>query len=167
MNNSVRFSIGCLGVLIVAFVVVMYFAFGRTSTVGPNEDSAKVRIEQWMRQTFPEGGRELAKLGRVCSFEGEKARYRIVEVREISAPASTPAERFLLLVKPDETVASHWTLPAFIETKKKEAQAESTPERKAWREKRLEALLKELGASAEKATGTINVSPAPSTGAER
>lgn len=146
MNNIVRFSVGCMGLIMVGFIVVMYFGMTHTPKPESPEEQAKTRVRQWMGRVFKgDRQRELEALGKEYSFEGEEKRYRVVDIRRKDAPDASAVERYILQTKPDGTVTYHWTLAEFIKEKNNAGKQESTPERAAWQKKRWQAMLKEMG----------------------
>ena len=147
MNNIVRFSIGCMGVIMLAFIAVMYIGLRKTSSESQPEGQTEEQVRHWMEKTFTDKERELVKLGKECTFEGEDRRYRLAELRVKGAPDNAAVERYVLQSKPNGMVTFHWPLGEFIAEKKAAAKTESTPERAAWLERRWAALAKEMGLS--------------------
>ncbi|RBP45442.1 hypothetical protein DES53_103442 [Roseimicrobium gellanilyticum] len=146
MNNIVRFSVGCMGLIMVGFVVVMYFGMRDTAKTDSPEEQAKARVRQWMDRLFNNAAeRELVTLGREYTFEGEDKSYRLADLRRKDATDPTAVERYVLLTRPDGTVTYHWTVAEFTKEKKEAGKAEATPERAAWQEKRWLMMLKEMG----------------------
>jgi hypothetical protein len=146
MNNIVRFSVGCMGLIMIGFIVVMYFGMSHTPKPESPDEQAKTRVRQWMGRIFRnDKERELVTLGKEYSFEGEEKRYRLADIRLKDAPDASAGERYVLQTKPDGTVTYHWTLNEFIKEKNNAGKQESTPERAAWQEKRWRAMLKEMG----------------------
>lgn len=165
MNNIVRFSVGCMGLIMVGFVVVMYFGLTDTPEPESPEELAKTRVRQWMGRIFKnDQERELVTLGREYAFEGEDKRYRLAEVRVKGAPEQAAPERYMLQTKADGTVTYHWTVPEFIKAKKDAGKAEATPERAAWQEKRWQSMLKEMGLDNTALPGTKDNTAKPPVG---
>lgn len=146
MNNIVRFSVGCMGLIMVGFVVLMYFGWTDTPKPESPEEQAQARVRKWMNRVFKgQEERVLVTLGREYTFEGEDKRYRMADFRVKGAPEPAKVERYVLQTNAEGTVTYHWTVPEFIKAKKDAAKAESTPERVAWQEQRWQAMLKEMG----------------------
>jgi cytoskeletal protein RodZ len=176
MNNIVRFSIGCMGLIMLTFVVVMYFGFSGTSKVTTPEGQTQQQVQSWMDKNLDKE-HEIVRMSKECIFEGEERRYRVVELRAKEKASSAPAavERYVIQSKPNGVVVYHWRLDEFISEKMNAAKTESTPERVAWYEKRWRTLLKEMDVDdqtisqaskpatpAAAATGAITTTPTPS-----
>lgn len=146
MNNIVRFSIGCMGLVMLTFVVVMYFGLSKTSKVTTPEGQTQEQVRNWMEKHLLKE-LEIVQLGKECIFEGEERRYRVVDLRAKARASTDPAavERYVLQSKPNGVVVYHWKMDEFISEKMNAAKTESTPERVAWLEKRWLTLLKEMG----------------------
>jgi hypothetical protein len=146
MNNIVRFSVGCMGLIMIGFVVVMYFGLTDTPEPESPEEQAKTHVRKWMNRIFKnDKERVLVTLGREYTFEGEEKRYRLADLRLKDAPDQATLERYVLQTKADGTVTYHWTVTEFIKDKKDAAKGESTPERAAWQKQRWQTMLKEMG----------------------
>lgn len=153
MNKVVGFTVGCMGLLVLALVGVAYFGMSGSWTTDNLEGQTVFQVEQWAAKKLNDKDRKLLKLGPECVFDGEKNRYRIAEFQTTGSSSTAAPERYVLLSKENGVVIYHWPLAAFIEERKKEATAESTPERKAWREQRLETLLKKMEAAGDEKSG--------------
>lgn len=160
MNNIVRFSIGCMGLIMLTFGLVMYFGLTKTSKTTIPEGQTREQVRNWMEKNLLKEY-EVLRLGKECIFEGEERRYRVVDLRAKDKASTSPAavEQYVVQSKPNGVVVYHWKLDEFISEKMNAAKTESTPERVAWLEKRWQTLLKEMGVD----EGTISAASKPAT----
>lgn len=146
MNNIVRFGVGCMGLIMLTFGLVMYFGLTKTAKVATQEGQTQEQVKHWMEKNLGQE-HEIVRLGKECIFEGEERRYRVVELRPKGKADTAPAavEHYVVQSKPNGVVVYHWKLHEFISEKMNAAKTESTPERVAWLEKRWQTMLKEMG----------------------